>query len=240
MMLTNQDYVYWCKTGLMLQATIGDYITHAHNCHVSLDRCMRKVSDECWNVLLFFRLINAIVPEDVNVGEKIKQIYLCTLVLTSIYFLNDERLSCTQSTDGPADTADTDTAECFITSELRLNSMALLAWGLFLSPTEAPRQTSSSSFCWFYHEVHGCWILIMVYSWPGGRRYESGALKEFYKTNKKKKCVEILEQLLLFILDSLAFMPFVLIWLNAVRFCVNLGKIQEISLYTLWMVWFFR
>lgn len=27
----------------------------------------------------------------------------------------------------------------------------------------------------------------MVYSWPGGRRYESGALKEFYKTNKKKK-----------------------------------------------------
>lgn len=36
-MLTNQDYVFCCKMGLILQATIGDYSIHAHNCHFSLN-----------------------------------------------------------------------------------------------------------------------------------------------------------------------------------------------------------
>lgn len=59
-----------------------------------------------------------ILPEDVSVGEKLKEIYRIILDLTSISFFNDERLFCTQSAPELAEGtgADTATAECFITS----------------------------------------------------------------------------------------------------------------------------
>lgn len=82
----------------------------------------------------FFILID---QRDGNVGEKMtmkekkkkRKIHLIMFDLTSISFFNDERLSCSQSAHVAAEGADADTAtaECFITSELRLNSMALLA-----------------------------------------------------------------------------------------------------------------